>query len=234
VIQSSSDLYKRENNFLPDDELHILCEVSYEANGNITTGYSLPYLPSVLSQCGGIVDHFQQLFCNKSLCDVIIDVQGQTFEAHKLILAARSPVFHVMFQSDLIEKRTNTLEIQDIEPDVFQEVLHFIYTDNVEKLDELASALVAAADKYMLDLLKTRCEESLARNVTVENCSELLILAHLHSAQGLLKVTLDFVRCHSFQVAASPNWQKLLNSAHPQLFRDISMALMIRPSASQQ
>ena len=139
-----------------------------------------------------------------------------------------------MFLSDLIEKRTNTLKIEDIEPRVFEEVLRFNYTHKVEKLDELASALLAAADKYMLDLLKTRCEESLARNVTVENCSELLILAHLHSAQGLLKVTLDFVRCHSFQVAASPNWQKLLNSAHPQLRRDIYMAVMIRPSASQQ
>ena len=124
-------------------------------------------------------------------------------------------------------------EIREIEPDVFSEVLRFIYTDKVEKLDELASALMVAADKYMLDLLKTMCEESLARNVTLDNCCELLILAHLHSAQGLLKVLLDFVCSHSFQVAATPNWQKFLNSAHPQLLRDISMTVMTRPSASQ-
>lgn len=94
------DLYKRENNFLPDDELFISCEISYETNGYTTTGYSLPYLPLIPSQSGSIVDHFQQLLCNKSVSDVIIDVQGQKFEAHKLILSTRSPVFYAMFQSD--------------------------------------------------------------------------------------------------------------------------------------
>ena len=98
------DLYHREN-FLPDDELFISCEISYETNGNTTTGYSLPYLPLIPSQSGSIVDHFQQLLCNKSVSDVIIDVQGQKFEAHKLILSTRSPVFYAMFQSDLIEKK---------------------------------------------------------------------------------------------------------------------------------
>ena len=220
---SLQDLYRERNNFFPDDELHIKCELSYQIKETTISGSSLF---NSLPQVGTWIEHYQQLMESKSLSDVTIDVNGQIFESHKLVLSARSPVFNAMFITDLTERKTNTLEIQDIEPDVFIEVLRFIYTDEVKNMDELAPELLAAADKYMLVLLKSKCEASLARNITVENCSELLILAHLHSAENLKKILLDFVRCHSPEVAEKASWQKLIESAHPQLLRDISTALM--------
>ena len=225
-VVSLQDLYREKNNFFPDDELHIKCELSYQMNETTISGCSSLGLLSKETKTGTWTDHFRQLLDTKTLADVIIDVRGTTFESHKLVLAARSPVFHAMFENDLIEKKTNTLEVCDIEPEVFSQVLRFVYTDEVNNLDDLAADLLAAADKYMLTLLKSKCEISLAQNVTLENCSELLMLAHLHSANGLKKVLLDFIRCRSSEVAATPTWQKLLDSPHPQLLRDISMALM--------
>ena len=216
------DLFKDKNKFLSDDELHILCKIKFEAKETNTDSADL--LPFVSNTDCYLIAHFQQLFNTKLLADVIIDVQGHTFEAHKLILSARSPVFIAMFKND--EKQTNTLEVNDITHEVFLEVLRFIYTDKVEKLDDMAPQLLAAADKYMLDLLKTKCEISRARNVTFENCGELLILADLHSAKDLKNILLDFVRCHSSEVAVTSNWQKLLETANPQLLRDISITVM--------
>lgn len=231
-VVSLQDLYKEENNFFPDDELHIKCELSYQINETTISGSSSLAFLSKEIQTGTWTDHFRQLLDAKTLADVIIDVQGTKFESHKLVLSARSPVFHAMFVNDLIEKKTNTLEVCDIEPEVFSQVLRFIYTDEVDNLDDFAAELLAAADKYMLTLLKSKCEVSLARNVTLENCSELLMLAHLHSANGLKQILLDFIRCRSSEVAATQNWQNLLDSAHPQLLRDISMALMTSHSTS--
>ena len=134
---------------------------------------------------GSMNNHFNQLWINKSLSDVTIQIDGKNFEAHKAVLAARSPVFLAMFQSNLTEDQTNTLKIDDIEPDVFKEMLRFIYTDQVENVDALAEKLLAAADKYMLDLLKTKCEAYLATYITGENCCQLLILADLHSVERL-------------------------------------------------
>jgi speckle-type POZ protein len=218
------DLYKEKNKFLPDDELQILFEIEYQINETNTDSADL--LPFTSNTKGYLIAHFQQLFNTKSLADVIVDVQGQKFDVHKLILCARSPVFFAMFENDFTEKKTNTFEVEDIAPEVFLEVLRFIYTDKVEKLDEMAPQLLAAADKYMLDLLKTKCEIALARNVTLENCGQLLILAHLHCAKDLKKILLDFVRCYSSEVAVTSNWLTLLETASPQLLRDISMTLM--------
>ena len=81
-------------------------------------------------------------------------------------------MFAAMFVADLSEKRTNTLLIEDIDADVFVEMLRFIYTDEVKNIKNLAAKLLVAADKYMLDLLKLKCEKVLAENITVENCEE--------------------------------------------------------------
>ena len=175
-------------------------------------------------------NHFNQLWINKSLSDVTIQIDRKNFEAHKAVLAARSPVFLAMFQSNLAEDQTNTLKIDDIEPDVFKEMLRFIYTDQVENVDALAEKLLAAADKYMLDLLKTKCEAYLATNITGENCCQLLILADLHSVERLKTSVLDFVRFHSAQVVKTVEWKTLMRTAKPQLLRDISEAMMTRPS----
>lgn len=39
--------------------------------------------------------------------DVILCIQGKEFQAHKAILAARSPVFHAMFEHEMEEKKVS-------------------------------------------------------------------------------------------------------------------------------
>lgn len=223
---------KQENPPIQLDELHCKVELVYMTKqATFSINSHCLELPSVSTGVvGSWTEHFKQLLSNKSLSDVIIQVGGNNFDAHKTVLAARSPVFLAMFESNLTEDLTNTLKIDDIEPDVFMEVLRFIYTDDVENLDELADKLLAAAEKYMLDLLKAKCEASLCINITLENCCQLLILADLHSAERLKTSVLDFVRFCSTQVVQTVEWKTLMRSAKPQLLRDISEALMIRQS----
>ena len=222
------ELFKEENNFLPDDVLHIKCELIYEINVTAQSGSGSYSQPSLLlfDQSGTLTENFKELLGNHSLADLTINIQGQTFNAHKVILSARSPVFHAMFQTDLSEKKTNILEVRDIKPAVFKEVLRSIYTDEVEKLEEMAPQLLAAADKYMLPLLKSKCEAHLATKIAVKTCGMLLLFAHLHLASGLKEKVLDFVRCHSADVVKTTGWQELLQSADSNLLRDISVAIM--------
>ena len=126
-----------------------------------------------------------------------------------------------MFQTNLTERQTNTLQINDIKPDVFAEVLRFLYTDHVENLDALATELLPVADKYMLGMLKAKCEASLSRNVTLENFSELLLLADLYSADGLKRVVLDFVRFRLEDVVKVVGWKTLMQNAQRSLLREI-------------
>ena len=54
----------------------------------------------------------------------------------------------------------NHVKIEDIPPEVFNELLRFIYTGRSTSaaMETMAVQLLVAADKYLLDQLKSECE----------------------------------------------------------------------------
>jgi speckle-type POZ protein len=69
------------------------------------------------------------------------------FKLHKAILASRSVVFNAMFEHKMLEGKNNYVQIDDVYPDVMQEIIRFIYTDQLGSVDKMADLLLAAADK---------------------------------------------------------------------------------------
>ena len=92
---------------------------------------------------------------NKLFTDIEFHVGGQVIPAHKVVVAARSPVFAAMFQSDMEESRTNQVKISDIEPTVFRDFLYFLYTGRLNSAN--IHDLYMAADKYQVETLKSLC-----------------------------------------------------------------------------
>jgi speckle-type POZ protein len=89
----------------------------------------------------------EKLLNNGPFSDTVLVVDGREFNAHKAILAARSPVFNAMFEHEMKESRKGRVEISDIDPDVFNEMLKFVYTGNTPQIQGMAEDLLAAADK---------------------------------------------------------------------------------------
>ncbi|XP_054162919.1 speckle-type POZ protein-like [Oppia nitens] len=75
----------------------------------------------------------------------------------KLFLSSKSDVFDRMFTTDFIEKKNNEVIIDDIDSDVFEQFLQYLYTGNCDKLYEMLDELLYVADKYMVSSLKTIC-----------------------------------------------------------------------------
>ena len=75
-----------------------------------------------------LVKDFESLLERSDFSDLKIDVKGTEFMAHKCVLSVRSPVFAAMFASDMKEKLENRVEINDIDVDVFEQFLRFVYT----------------------------------------------------------------------------------------------------------
>jgi speckle-type POZ protein len=61
-------------------------------------------------------------------------------------------------------------------------------------MDVMAPALLTAADKYLLDELKTRCETHLIRQMSAKNCLDLLTLTTPHPAEYLKKYAIEYFR----------------------------------------
>jgi speckle-type POZ protein len=59
-------------------------------------------------------------------------------------------VFSAMFEHQMIEGKSNRVKIDDVDPDVMNEVLRFIYTGKSNGIDKMADLLLAVADKVIL------------------------------------------------------------------------------------
>ncbi|OAY61702.1 BTB/POZ and MATH domain-containing protein 2 [Manihot esculenta] len=188
------------SDYLKEDCLQVHCSlgvVRSHTEGPKT--YSIPVPPSNIGW------HFGQLLESGKGTDVNFEVDGEVSSAHKLILAARSPVFWAQLFGPMKDQNTQLIKVEDMEAPVFKALLHFIYWDTLPDLEELtglnskwASALMsqhllAAADRYGLDRLKLLCEANLCEDVAINTVATTLALAEQHHCFQLKAVCLKFV-----------------------------------------
>ncbi|CAN6329143.1 unnamed protein product [Urochloa humidicola] len=147
-----------------------------------------------------LLQHLGKLLQSGAGADVTFVVSGKSFVAHKSILAARSPVFMAELFGEMEERSTSCIEIQDMDPWVFQAMLNFIYTGKIPELDEkeeeamiLAQHLIAGADRYMIDRLKVMCERRFAFGINVNTAAATLALAEQHRCSQLKAKCIEFI-----------------------------------------
>ncbi len=177
--------------------------------------------PGIAMNCSnGLITHLEKLFGGMHLSDIIFNIDGREFPAHKSILAARSEVFAAMFQHPTKENLTNQITIEDVEPEVFHELLRFVYTGRVslEKMESLAAGLFIAADKYLLDDLKLECEIYLLHNMSPDNCAVLLLHGELTNPTEHLNEAAKFFRHYPSQVMATDGWKRMKKENPASLF----------------
>ncbi|XP_055348169.1 BTB/POZ domain-containing protein 3-like [Paramacrobiotus metropolitanus] len=140
-------------------------------------------------------------------CVVGRDFGGtKEFHAHKVILAARNPVFHTMFFGSLPENGNKSIDIPDMMPDAFANMLGFLYADadDLENLnvDNIVSTLVCA-DKYDVPRLTKICSDFIANHLSVNNCLTMLERALEWNADSVVQKCLDLVDAKSDPVLRS-------------------------------
>lgn len=151
----------------------------------------------------------KQLFDNGKFSDIKIQVGQREFHVHRCILSLASEVFERMFQSDMIESRSNLIEITDLSEEICEEMLRFIYCNEIKNLDLNALDLLYAADKYAIEHLKTLCIQTLIDTFTYETTAEMLIRANIYNSKLLKDNLLVFIKTYSKEVFATEQWKQL-------------------------
>ena len=76
----------------------------------------------------------------------------------QLCFFPRSAVLRQMFLSPMEEARTGTVEITDMDSKTLRKLLEFIYTGEVDGMEDVAEELLYAADKYeIMGLVSINC-----------------------------------------------------------------------------
>ena len=152
---SHSELRHPQLNLLPSDTLTILCEIFINGESVVTSGTSKP----VQARGGRVAEpasatrlssDIGNIFHNGKFTDCTIVCEGREFKCHQNILAGRSSVFDAMFSHDMEERRRGNVDILDMDSDTVHDMIIYIYSGKVGKLEGKATGLLSAAEKYDL------------------------------------------------------------------------------------
>ncbi|KAJ0743642.1 putative chromatin remodeling & transcription regulator BTB-POZ-MATH family [Helianthus annuus] len=103
------------SDYLKVDCLEIYCRV-----GVVGSRLEHPKTYSIHVPPLDIRQHFGQLLESGKGTDVSFDVKGENFLAHKLVLAAHSPVLKAQLFGSIRDQNSQCIKIEDIEPPVLR------------------------------------------------------------------------------------------------------------------
>ncbi|TVU40999.1 hypothetical protein EJB05_14487, partial [Eragrostis curvula] len=179
----------------------------------------------------GLHADLRHLLETKEGADVDFEVCGKLFAVHKLVLAARSPVFKADFFGPAKEESTGYIRICDMNPEAFKALLHYMYTDTLpetmpfssrEEVALLAEGLLLAADRYDLKNLKLLIEDKMCKNIDVSTVLPMLALAEQHQCGKLKKLCLEFIASdqNTRATMALDDVERLARS-HPSIVKEV-------------
>ena len=178
------------------------------------------------TQHGSIIS---SLLFDEESADICFDVNSPSDEtkqsvqvyAHRNILKARAPdLFRLCAGYDV----SNPMPINDVEPDIFRELMRFIYGLRMDNTDwEVDSKnLLEAANKYDVANLKVTAEAWYVTcfDFTAENVADQLLFADAMSCPLLKEEAIKFIVDNGVDVFSSGSFNTVLEA------RDITLQIL--------
>ncbi|VAI38436.1 unnamed protein product [Triticum turgidum subsp. durum] len=185
--------------YLRDDRLTIECIVTVIKKPHVVDTKPFPKIDMPPSDMTADVG---RLLEEKEGFDVSFIVGEETIEAHRFVLAMRSPVLKAELYGPMREARPGqSITIKDMQPVVFKALLHFIYTDSLPgdmdleggKDTDMVRLLLVAADRYAMERLKLVCQSILCDDLNADTVATTLALADQHNCHRLKDACLEFM-----------------------------------------
>ena len=107
-----------------------------------------------------------EMWRSEILCDVEITINGRSFRAHRIILAAESPYLNALVTNTTMKERSGPIELQEIAAKTFASALEFMYSHEttLASQDEL-QPLLHAASLLRVPSLEAAAEAAIAQRL---------------------------------------------------------------------
>lgn len=147
---------------------------------------------------------------SQKYCDLSIDCGGKIFKAHKLVLASSSPVLDTSLGIKNEENGLASLKLHDISPEVFEDILEFVYTGNISMDYEKAKLLLEVTLKYEFTGLQDICLCKMQSSLSVSNAVEILTIMDKNMNLIRKKQIMFFIKKNISEVVNSDGWKGIM------------------------
>ncbi|XP_052781488.1 kelch-like protein 12 [Mya arenaria] len=129
----------------------------------------------------------RNLYEKDHLIDVVIDVKGTLFGAHRIALCCHSDYFSDMFKSNKAHKIPFEIKIKGISTDAFACFLEYCYTGELIVAKEIASDMLLMADFLKVRALKRNCGE-IAESLPLDQTVKMVVKCDPNSKGKIYEV----------------------------------------------
>ena len=212
--------YSYEVPLLYNDTLNVRMLFEYVTSAALTSiNPQIVALPSLESDCVMASDYMKLYKSKKGTDFILVAEDGKEFAVHRTVLHARSDYFRAMLTLDCKEAKEGRCPVLDVNAEVLEVLLLFMYGGLTEVPAQLAQSVLIASDKYQFPVLKDHCEGLLMGQVMLGTAAHFLILADKYSAPKLREACLKMIT-DGFEVFSEAGGMKKLQAdGNPDLLK---------------
>lgn len=163
-------------------------------------------------------------------CDVVLEVDGQFFPAHRCVLAANSQFFYTLFTSGMKDSNEKHIKLCSVSSSALSIILDFFYTRDIVINKDNADELLEAASFLLLNHVKNACAAIISVNLSINNCFSTKRLADRYALDDLKKRADAFMKEH-FQ---SAKLEKEFYDLHPWELKELISSDSVRVEKEEE
>jgi hypothetical protein len=159
---------------------------------------------------------FQNFLSSGEFSDLVLVLKNDPkqepveYKVHKLILASNSDFFKQLLYNDFRETVSGRVEIGFADPDgVFNDVLRFLYTGKVNITRHNAVALLASADHYLIESLKSVCLTFINEMIHRDNAFSVLQQAIRYRVSDVMEICVGVVARNFWRIDATHDFSEI-------------------------
>lgn len=142
-------------------------------------------------------DHFLikrigQMRFHSILTDIVLNVEGREFRAHKNVLAASSDYFMAMFNGQMAVV-SDSVTIQDISADAMELLLNYMYTGEIDITEDNVEDVFCGSCLLLLESITQACCQFIEERLTLGNCWDIRTLADKFNCRDMLNTVNRFI-----------------------------------------
>ncbi|BES95692.1 BTB And C-terminal Kelch [Nesidiocoris tenuis] len=137
---------------------------------------------------------------------------GETFQAHKVVLASCSDYFRAMFTDAMKESRQSEICLNGVSAAGMRLLLEYAYTSRLALNLANVQDVLSAASHIQLDAVVEACSNYLQSQLDLDNCVDIATISETYSLKQLRTIVYRFMCCHLVEFSKSPEFSRL----HPQ------------------
>jgi len=169
-------------------------------------------IESLIADMGSLME------CEAS-SDISLLCEGQCIRAHTLILSARSPVFHAMLSTNMVEQLKKEVRIDDAGIDVVRQMVKYMYIAKIDQDFTRIKELLVLANKYQVLELVNFCSSKIFESLSEDNALELGMFGEMHNSEVLINRCAKYI-CYDMTDSLNGDWMEKIRES-PKLMTQI-------------